>query len=292
MKFVSRVIIWLCSVLCSVISAHAQLEPRATLSLNPAAGAFMVGDLFDVDILLDTGNYAIDGVDIHFLNYDPNVLEVQDAHDSSPGVQILSGSLMPFTLTNSVDVTAGTIDFSQITAGGTTFTGSGVLATVTFKVIGVGSADLVFDFTPGNTRDTNVACCGGFDALASATGAHFTLTDERISVVIDIEPGSDTNPIAPVRRGMVPVAVLTTSTFDATIVDLTTVLFGRTGTETAPVRSALEDINGDKLLDLILQFNTQDTSIRCGDTSASLTGETLSGQAIEGSDSITTVGCR
>jgi len=43
---------------------------------------------------------------------------------------------------------------------------------------------------------------------------------------------------------------------------------------------------------MILHFNTQDTGIVCGDTSASLTGETVSGQEIEGSDSIKTVGCK
>lgn len=89
----------------------------------------------------------------------------------------------------------------------------------------------------------------------------------------------------------IPVAILTTDTFDATTVDPTRVRFGRTGTETAPVQSALENVDGDEDTDLILHFNTQDTGIVCGDTSASLTGETLSGQPIDGSDSIQTVGC-
>jgi len=45
-------------------------------------------------------------------------------------------------------------------------------------------------------------------------------------------------------------------------------------------------------MDLILHFNTQSTGIVCGNTSASLTGETLGGQMIEGTDSIRTVGCK
>ena len=91
---------------------------------------------------------------------------------------------------------------------------------------------------------------------------------------------------------MVPVAILTTDTFDATTVNPTTVLFGANGTEAAPVHSALEDVDGDGDTDLILHFNTQSIRIVCGDTSASLTGETFSGQAIKGSDSINTVGCK
>jgi hypothetical protein len=43
---------------------------------------------------------------------------------------------------------------------------------------------------------------------------------------------------------------------------------------------------------MILYFNTQETGIQRGDTSASLTGETVGGQAIEGSDALRTVGCK
>jgi hypothetical protein len=71
-----------------------------------------------------------------------------------------------------------------------------------------------------------------------------------------------------------------------------TVRFGAIGTEAAPVQSALEDVDGDGVIDLILHFSTQATGIRCGDASASLTGETFTGQMIQGSDSISTVGCK
>ena len=87
-------------------------------------------------------------------------------------------------------------------------------------------------------------------------------------------------------------AILTTATFDATTVDPTTVRFGATGTEAAPVRFTLEDVDGDGDLDMVLHFKTQDTGIVCGVTSVSLTGETLGGQIIAGSDSIKTVGCK
>ena len=96
----------------------------------------------------------------------------------------------------------------------------------------------------------------------------------------------------------IPVAILTTDatdnvgTFDATTVDPTTVRFGSTGTEATPVQDALEDVDGDGDTDMILRFNTQDTGIECGDTSATLTGQTFDGQTIHGTDSIETVGCK
>ena len=52
------------------------------------------------------------------------------------------------------------------------------------------------------------------------------------------------------------------------------------------------DLNHDGKPDLVLHFNTQATGIKCGDASASLTGKTFGGLAIEGSDSIRTVGCK
>jgi hypothetical protein len=44
-------------------------------------------------------------------------------------------------------------------------------------------------------------------------------------------------------------------------------------------------------MDLMLHFRTQDTGIACADESATLTGETLEGLPIQGTDSIRTVGC-
>lgn len=113
-----------------------------------------------------------------------------------------------------------------------------------------------------------------------------------IAVVIDIKPGSFPNSINPKSQGKIPVAILTTDSFDATTIDPTTVLFGRTGAEAAPVHFAFEDVDGDGDTDMIFHFNTQDTGIQCGDTSASLTGETFSGQMFQGSDSVKTAGCK
>jgi hypothetical protein len=116
--------------------------------------------------------------------------------------------------------------------------------------------------------------------------------DTAMEIEIDIKPGSFPNSINPNSKGKIPVAILTDDSFDATTVDPNTVLFGATGTEASPVQSAFEDVDGDGDTDMILHFNTQDTGIVCGDTSASLTGETLGGQMIEGSDSVNTVGCK
>jgi hypothetical protein len=74
-------------------------------------------------------------------------------------------------------------------------------------------------------------------------------------------------------------------------VDARTVRFGLTGTEAAPVRWTVEDINADGRDDLRLLFAIQASGIPCGATSVSLTGQTTSEHAIHGSDTIMTTGC-
>lgn len=112
-----------------------------------------------------------------------------------------------------------------------------------------------------------------------------------ITIDIDIKPGSDPNSINPTSGGIIPVAVLTDENFDATTIDVSTIAFGPN--EAKPVHNGhIEDVDDDGDDDLVLHFNTQETGIQCGDTEATLTGETLGGQAVEGTDSVNTVGCK
>ncbi len=112
-----------------------------------------------------------------------------------------------------------------------------------------------------------------------------------ITVTVDIKPGSYPNSINVKSKGVIPVAVLTDPNFDATTVDVSTLVFGPAGAQ--PKHNGhIEDVDGDGDDDLMLHFNTQDTGIQCGETEATLSGATLGGQAIKGSDSINTVGCK
>jgi len=108
-----------------------------------------------------------------------------------------------------------------------------------------------------------------------------------VPVAIDIKPGSYPNSINPKSKGVIPVAILTTSDFDAATVDPDTVLFGPA--EAEPVHWALEDVDGDGDTDMVLHFKTQETGIAPGDTSATLTGQTYDGTPIKGTDSVNVV---
>jgi outer membrane protein assembly factor BamB len=110
-----------------------------------------------------------------------------------------------------------------------------------------------------------------------------------LTVTIDIKPGSSRNPINLRSRGVIPVAILTTPTFDATTVDPATVRFGPGLAEEIHGRGHVDDVDGDGDDDLVLHFASRDAEIPCGATSATLTGETFSAQAIEGSDVVKTL---
>ena len=120
----------------------------------------------------------------------------------------------------------------------------------------------------------------------------FADSPSEATVGIDIKPFEFPNVVAPQSHGKLAVAILATGAFDPATVDLSSVRFGRTGTEAPVVQSEFVDVNADGLLDLRVQFLTDLTAIQCGDVSATLTGQTSGGVPFRGSDSLVPAGCK
>ena len=97
-------------------------------------------------------------------------------------------------------------------------------------------------------------------------------------VLVDVRPRSDANKINPNSTNNINVAIFSGNGFDATKVDPNTVHFGATGTEAAPIHVARRDDDGDGDRDMVFRFQILDTGIKCGDTSAVLTGQFLAGR--------------
>ena len=116
--------------------------------------------------------------------------------------------------------------------------------------------------------------------------------DPIVAVTIDIIPRKAANRVNVNKKGSIRVAILSDAGFDASTVDTATVAFGTSGAGVVHVGGHIDDVNSDGFNDLLLHFKTPDTGIACGDTSASLTGTTFGGQAIQGTDSLVAFPCK
>ncbi len=111
----------------------------------------------------------------------------------------------------------------------------------------------------------------------------------KIAVPIDIKPGSSPNSINLGSVGTVPVAILSTASFDATQVDPASVtlsgaalaLKGK-GTQ----MYSLEDVDADGRLDLVVHVTTSALQLNENDTSAILEGRLYDGTLVKGSDTV------
>ena len=127
-----------------------EIVETATLSLSPNIGTYKVGDTFDVYVYFSTGSQPITAVYINGINYDPDLLEVQDSnHLDSDGVQIEPGIIFDSYTENVVDATTGKIKITGLqTQGAASFNGTERFAEITFVAKKTGVATLTFD-NPG-----------------------------------------------------------------------------------------------------------------------------------------------
>jgi hypothetical protein len=112
-------------------------------------------------------------------------------------------------------------------------------------------------------------------------------------VEIDIRPGSASNIVVPDSRGLIPVALLGSASFDVASVDPASLAFGPAG---APAVSRPRphriDVNGDGWADLVSHYRSDETGIAVGDVEACLSGELSDGGELAGCDAVLTApGC-
>jgi hypothetical protein len=103
---------------------------------------------------------------------------------------------------------------------------------------------------------------------------------QKISVTeddLDIKPSSYPNSINTKSKGVIPVALLGTDTFDVTTVDVTTLRFGPS--DALPAHNLadaevyaehLQDVNYDGYIDLVSHYRTKQTGIAVGQILAEL----------------------
>jgi len=109
-----------------------------------------------------------------------------------------------------------------------------------------------------------------------------------LTVAIDIKPDGDVNSVKIGSAGVVPVAILSSETFDATTVDPASVSLADAGVKVVGKAShflcSAEDVNGDGRLDLMCHVLTAELSVEPGDTIAVLEAVTRTGRRVRGQD--------
>lgn len=143
---------------------------------------------------------------------------------------------------------------------------------------------------PADVRDLELdVFTGQLYAATFGRGALKVTLETILPVGIDIKPSTSENIINIKNKGKIPVAILSSLTFDApSEIDKTSLTFGHTGNEVSFALCDTEapDVNGDGLLDLVCHFYTSLTGFQVGDTEGFLKALTVEGVPIEGSDAV------
>jgi len=234
-------------------NTETYLDVTATITAPDTA-------LPNTDFDLEVCGTALDGITCPYRIYEDAVWN----YDSSHQVKVTSGTLLHGVIFN----------FSR-----------GYMNTYTIKKpAGVYTFTFIFGWrlfhTYGYDVAVDITVTVGEPSVASV-----------IEVDIDIKPDSYPNRINLGSKGVTPVAILSSTDFDATEVDPSTIELA--GAEVA-VRGKdkylahEEDVNGDDLVDLLVQVETKDLEPD-EDGSACLTGKTYDGQPIEGCDDVVIV---
>lgn len=116
--------------------------------------------------------------------------------------------------------------------------------------------------------------------------------EEGVGIMIDIKPNEEPNALNLGSNGNVPVAILSTASFDATSVVPTSVTLAGSGVKlkgNGDAQASIKDVNNDGLNDLLVHVNTEALELTDEAVSAELVAELTDGTPVRGSDSVLVV---
>lgn len=160
----------------------------ASLSLSPASASKLIGEVFNVDVVVDTGGDPAAGVSA-IVNYDT-------AHLTA--VQVTAGTVLAGTpLTNTINSSTGTIQYDTGNLSNN-FTGRGTVATIQFRALAAGSATVNYVFNPNSTVNSSIVA-----AAASPTNLLTTVNGGVYTIGSGITPSPTPTPTPLPRTGAV-----------------------------------------------------------------------------------------
>jgi len=146
--FLLCIVVWAC-VACvpavSTVSVPSATPNTAVMSFDLTKAPILVGSVFTANVRLDHVARLV-GVELQVV-YDPAILEEQDADLGKDGLQAAWGKFLKpdFVAQNLAEPAQGKISLAAVQLPPSQpVSGSGVLATITFKAKSAGSSPLTF----------------------------------------------------------------------------------------------------------------------------------------------------
>jgi hypothetical protein len=153
-----------------LINPSASLAQTSSphLSLTPTVKEVNTGINFNVTVSVDTGGQQASGVDA-VVQYDSSLLEI---------VSVSEGTFFP-TITT-ITTTLGKVEIYGVADTGSPKTGTGTLATITFKGKAPGTAAVSFVCQSGSTSDSNINSTSDTDVIVctSNVNASYVITGQ------------------------------------------------------------------------------------------------------------------
>ncbi len=122
----------------------------AELILETQSKNIKQGDNFSINVILDTFSNATTASDLT-IKYDPTYLVSTKSNEPFSQSKIFQK-----TVFNKLDSKTGIATMSAIADLDKTFSGRGILTTVTFRAIKRGTTELKIEYLPNDTRDSNI----------------------------------------------------------------------------------------------------------------------------------------
>ncbi len=145
MRIVRRSVIWLFLFLVSAVVMGSTSVYAATIEFVPVTGAYAVNSTFAIQVNVNTGGQDTTSTDAVIL-FNNTLLSVDTVSYGS-----FYGTVIHTESNGSLAISG------MVSSSGTVVNGTGTLATVTFKALTSGTANLTLNCTAGRTNDSNVS---------------------------------------------------------------------------------------------------------------------------------------
>ena len=280
MKFRTCAISVACSLALSS-SVWAMNEQEANNPIESSQNVVVTSSVMDIDAVLgNVGGTRVDDLDYFTFFGNAGDVVTLDIDGGYGGKQSVDTIIAVFDANHTVlrmndDNTMDEGSTSQADSRIDNFT----LPATGYYTVGVSNYPRYFK-NGGGVYYANYVADGDYKLVISG------VTPSLMQINIDVKPGSndDWAPINPKSRGKVPVALLSSASFDAMSVDLRTLTFGATGDEDSlsHCNRSGEDFNGDGLLDRLCHFYNQKAGFSNDSLEGVVRGRTTQGVAFEG----------